>query len=183
MQVGETKSTLSYRLHNHISKAKRNERLGRTLSPCQRWILRLLEMGRRPGIKLLATTTRQHWKATERLFIRLWRKKNPGLLNVLNGGDGPDTKEVKVFCDKCGTRRRRVPSGHSYCPQCYQQWSRRSPKCQAYRRAYKRSPKGRVARRAYNRVYNRSPKRRTYWRERYHARKLGITVAEYRART
>lgn len=89
--------------------------------------------------------------------------------------------------------------------RAYSRTYQRSPKMRAYKRAYKRTPNyraqvrkyrrtpsGRAAQQRYNRTpssraahlaWLKSPKGKAYCRDHYQAKKLGLTLAEYRERT
>jgi hypothetical protein len=200
MVVGKTRCALRS-LVGHIAEARRCRRLNKRLRPAYNWILQLLSVGLRPEIQLLATTDATNWQRCERRFITTWRKLNPKLLNVRDGGDGPDSKKRKVFCDKCGTRRKRYKGGWTACPKCAlaaQNARYRTPKGRAHSRAYRRTEEARALRVAWNHspkgrafvrnrqraAYKENPKERkrqiSYVRDWRRTRKVGLTVAEYR---
>lgn len=186
MCVGVTKKSIHVRLSNHVAHALRRRQ---NLVPSQKWILELLAAGVRPKIRLLATTDDRNWRPCEKRFITIWRRKNPQLLNVLDGGNGPDRGSPKLICEKHGTKRRRYAGGQRKCRECEREYQN-TPEYRAYLsgyrkrstrlRAYRRSPKAR----RYMRQYLRAPKWKRYMRNWARmsraAKKLGLTVAQYR---
>jgi uncharacterized Zn finger protein (UPF0148 family) len=86
-------------------------------------------------------------------------------------------------CRKCGRKKRRQDCGNWICPFCMRQFQRqwkRQPKNRSKSRAYQRTP----TYREYDRLKKHEPKVRAWmlaynldWR---HAKKLGLTVKEYR---
>jgi len=118
MVVGETSRTIEQRLSVYLCQAQRKRRLDRRKMPSEFWILKLLDAGIRPGIRLLATTSDKHWQTSERRFITIWRRKNPTLLNKHRGGNGRDVGPVKLICDKHNRRRVLLPSGQWLCHIC-----------------------------------------------------------------
>lgn len=99
MCVGKTKQTLPARLCGYVAEARRGTNL-----KSLHWVRSLLSDGVRPGIRLLATTRRQHWIQCERRHISIWRKRNPDLLNVHDGGNGIDSAKRLKYCRKCGSK-------------------------------------------------------------------------------
>ncbi len=177
--IGKTKQRLRVRLCGHIAAARRKRRLGRRLWPSQVWILKLIDRGTEPSIRLIEKCHKAIWKRRERRAIALYRNRGHGLLNVHPGGDGCDSREPKVRCDRCGARRKRFPNGDWYCPNCRNAGRRRTdretrktPGYKAYQRHYERAHRN-PHRKAYHRAYS---------SDRYRAKKLGLTVKEFRAR-
>jgi hypothetical protein len=161
MVVGMTKHRqLKWRLNGYIKTARRG-----CTAPSHRWVLKLLKQGVQPQIRLLATTDTKRWRASEKRFITIWRKKNLKLLNRLNGGTGGRGGKVLKYCRKCGAKRL-LKNDRRWCTRCKR----------AYMQAH--GP-------AYNRKRWSNPKnvarQLTYMRLHYLARKLGLTVAQYRA--
>jgi hypothetical protein len=116
--VGKTTNRLIVRMRQYAGDARHRRKLGRNLPPSYAWILSLLDQGFPPQIRLLETCSAKYWKKRERRLITLYRNRGHKLFNIRDGGDGPDTGKIKIFCDVCGTRRRRLPSGGRYCPKC-----------------------------------------------------------------
>jgi hypothetical protein len=203
MVVGETKKRLSYRRAMYVAHAKYKSAKGRRLVPSERWVVELLMQGVEPGIKLLARTSDTNWRSCERRFITIWRKKNPRLLNVHDGGNGPCDGAPTVLCKNCGAKKVQWADGSRGCRTCKAAGMRRSnrklgspwnrlPSKRKYMSGYNRVNK--VKHRRYWRRVNNSKAGRAahkkwykangaaYFRDRYQAKKVGLTVAEYRQR-
>jgi hypothetical protein len=188
MVVGETKQLLRQRLNAYISYAQFG--LSR---PSLDWVRKLLSEDARPAIRLLATTSVKNWRRCERRFITIWRKRNLQLLNVHRGGNGHEGTATKLICEKCGSKRRRVRTRATfYCPTCANEASRqqrRTPEYRKWHRSYQRkwrhTQKGRTSRYEWWRRYvskrSNRMKANAWNRDYRYARKLGLTVAEYRA--
>ena len=116
MYVGKT-NNISLRLNCHRKDAKHHKE---NPTPVWAWILALQTEGIEPRLIVLEKCIFPAWKERERFHISDWRRKNPHLLNKLDGGNGSDSKERKEFCDKCGTRRILLfPKDTSFrCPVC-----------------------------------------------------------------
>lgn len=80
--VGKTVRSPEQRLASHIHASKRNARL-----PSARWIAKLLSSGVLPAIRVLERAG-EDWAARERYWIAFYRKSEPDLLNVADGGEG-----------------------------------------------------------------------------------------------
>jgi hypothetical protein len=78
MYVGKTKRRLQRRLLQHLGLARNHVGSERLSS----WMRQLLTEGVEPGIKALCLGDADK----ERQIIRLWRRRNPKLLNVGVGG-------------------------------------------------------------------------------------------------
>jgi hypothetical protein len=133
--VGKTKNSLAVRLAGYVAASRRHG--SGTTRRSYQWILSLMAVGIRPKIRLLATSNKQNWKATETRFISFWRRKNTALLNDRTGGDGPDSPQAKLFCDKHPNVRRGVwPRGSRYCSECEHE-RRCSPEARKWNRDYR----------------------------------------------
>lgn len=175
MCVGETKQALTARLSSYIADARR----GRKKLAALPWIQTLLAQGIKPQIKLLAVTDDRNWRRCERRFISIWRKRNPALVNRHRGGNGTEDGKPKVFCDKCGTQRKRYECGLAVCPKCLK----------AYQTEYRKTRNGRESQRKTNATpqaiarritHGRTAKAREWMRDYYPAKQAGFTVAQYR---
>jgi len=177
-KVGKTRLALCSRLAGHVAEARQ----GRGPKRSGEWIRSLLNDGVRPCIKLLATTTKRSYKICERRFITIWRKRNPDLLNERKGGEGNDSGVVKLVCDVCGSKRKKVPTG-SYCPKCrlvYNCKWRQTAKYRGWRRGHYRTAEYREWSSKRRSKLRYKERHRHYTRDWCRANKLGLTVAEYR---
>jgi hypothetical protein len=152
--IGKTKRSLDLRLRGYVTSSRRNLRLGRRLCPSQVWITGLLDVGMRPSIRLVEACDKRTWKLRETFLIAAYRIRGHRLLNVHKGGNGREDGSPKRICDNCGGRRKRRANGSYYCPPCYAAWRRTTA-------------------RAYDLAYKREDRR---------AKKVGLTVKEFRAR-
>jgi hypothetical protein len=168
--IGKTKNSLSTRLAGYIHGARRKRRIGRRLQPSYVWIIGLLSKGIRPSICLIETCSEETWRRCERRTITRFRNRGHRLLNVHMGGNGRETGDPKLICDKCGCKRKRRANGSYYCQACYRVWRR--TKATAYDQRYNRK-----YRETNSAVRVRD---RNYYRDWRHARKLGLTVKAYR---
>ena len=78
--IGKTSRTLSRRIRNHIANAKGNKH-NKHLTY---WILKLLQEGKRPTIKLIEECNILNWKERE----KYWIAQYTNLINLTIGGDG-----------------------------------------------------------------------------------------------
>lgn len=78
--VGQTRQSIIARLHYHMLSAKEL-----APAPVYCWVRQELEAGN--TIKIVAIDQGAEWDVTERVAIWEYRKRYPGLLNVLDGGD------------------------------------------------------------------------------------------------
>lgn len=122
--IGKTSQPLNYRLHGYINEARRKKRLGCHLMPSLVWVLDLLNKGLKPEIRLLLMSSKAMWKKDERGVLAFYRNDGHPLLNVRDGGDGPEDGFIKEFCESCGTKRKQYPNGRRYCPKCKLNWQK-----------------------------------------------------------
>ena len=170
-----------------------------------------MKEGIRPGIRLIESCELKFWRQRERRAITLFRKKGHNLFNVHRGGNGQEDGKLKIYCGICGTKKTTTPAGHRRCANCRNKSARIYSQTKAGRKAARRrrrSEKGRAARRRWQqseaglasaRRWQQSEAKRAvnqrwrqtkagqdyhlkYEQDRSHAKKLGLTVKEYRAK-
>lgn len=79
--IGQTRVKLKRRFHFHIKAVRQIEV---RLSPVEMWIARLLDAGKSPEIRALASNAT--WNVSEILMIAKAKADGHELLNVLRGG-------------------------------------------------------------------------------------------------
>lgn len=120
--VGKTKRNLRVRLSDYVTQARLKQKRNWRMMPSYVWILKLLDKGVRPNIRLIETCNSKVWRQRERLAIATYRNRGHGLLNVHDGGNGSDDGKRKLDCGVCGMVKRERPGGQRYCLVCSQQY-------------------------------------------------------------
>ncbi len=92
--VGKT-DCLRVRLRQHLNETKKGSSL-----PLYNWIRKLLEIGLIPEIKGIEQVPKSNWQKREIYWIGKWRKFNPDILNVSDGGDGGNLFEGHKHTEK-----------------------------------------------------------------------------------
>ena len=83
MYVGKANNA-GKRLRTHIREARNAKCPTRKA----KWILSLLAADVHPSVCILETVTRSNWRSRERYWIAHWRRLNPCMLNLADGGNG-----------------------------------------------------------------------------------------------
>lgn len=83
MYVGRTKTRLSARLSSHYHCSRNNS------TPRDIWIASLRKNGLKPIAKVIEDVEENVWREREKYWISYYRKVNPNLTNLAEGGEGP----------------------------------------------------------------------------------------------
>ena len=84
--IGKAKDPIK-RLAGHLRESRRRS------TPVYTWIRKLASLGMKPGLLVLETDCAD-WEASERRHIAEGRANKLRLLNIANGGDGPECPEI-----------------------------------------------------------------------------------------
>jgi len=105
--VGQTRTSLTIRLSNHLSQARRSRKNWR-----EKWIGALLDQGLSPQIVLLEEVAREDLDQAERSWIALLREQGARLVNATAGGDRLDLlpeAEARRLANSEWYRRNKTP--------------------------------------------------------------------------
>lgn len=83
MYVGRTKVRLSARLSSHYHCSRHNS------TPRDIWIASLTKNGLKPIAKVIEDVEESVWREREKYWISYYKKINPNLTNLAEGGEGP----------------------------------------------------------------------------------------------
>lgn len=86
MYIGKTKQPLIKRLMGHVYCSKYKN------SPRDNWIKSLILMGVLPSITEIEEVGLSDWIEREKYWITTYKKQNPNLTNLYNGGSGPSSE-------------------------------------------------------------------------------------------
>lgn len=88
--VGKTVSTLNQRLNGHVHEAKTGVNFHK-----KHWFAKLEKQGLKPIIKQIDEVEDADWKEKERYYISLYKQTGNRLINLLEGGNGFTSNDVK----------------------------------------------------------------------------------------